>query len=223
MNTQDTTQPKQLHFALVLLISFALFNLGYIVDQTIRWSNHVEGYMNGVIHIIFLGFAWCIYLIPWSVIVFALYRCNKWRRFRTLWLLAPAVLAFLLLLIFLAVDPPTAKRTFKKMVMSPVPDSVTNLKAFRSGGGIADYTYLIYFEIDPEEFDKILKSKPYGQSDYKKNISYIEYCVKSIPPGWPSSEGWTDTESYIYSTNGWTFYFITDKEHRRVYFSANCI
>ena len=35
-------------FGRLLLISFAVFNLGYIVDETIRWSDHLQGLANGL-------------------------------------------------------------------------------------------------------------------------------------------------------------------------------
>jgi hypothetical protein len=49
MSEQPEQDKKRLHFGLLLLISFALFNLGYIVDQAVRWSDHAQGFLNGVI------------------------------------------------------------------------------------------------------------------------------------------------------------------------------
>jgi hypothetical protein len=60
MSEEPTQDKKRLHFGLLLLISFTLFNLGYIVDQTVRWSDHAQGFFNGVVHILFFGVGWCL-------------------------------------------------------------------------------------------------------------------------------------------------------------------
>jgi hypothetical protein len=57
-------------FGLLLLISFAVFNLGYIVDQTLRWSDHLQGFANGIFHIMFSGIAWCMFLLPCILVIF---------------------------------------------------------------------------------------------------------------------------------------------------------
>ncbi len=228
-----------MHFGLVLLISFAVFNLGQIVDQTFRWTNHAHGFMNGVFHVMIYGIAWCIYLIPWSLVILGLYRWRKWKRFRTAWLLGPALLACALPLAGLVVDPPTAKGTFEKMIVRPMPESVSNLKAFRSGGGIADYTYLLYFEIDPKDFDKVLKSRPFELSDGRLNDvsmfrtsvgtnsvrAAFDYFLGDDASTWPSPHDWGEVEVYEYNTENhhWWYHVVTDKEHRRVYFDAGCI
>ena len=53
----DQPKPERLHFGLLLLISFILFNIGPIIDQTIRWTNHLHGFINGVFHIMAFGVA----------------------------------------------------------------------------------------------------------------------------------------------------------------------
>ena len=45
--------PKQRSFALLLLGSFALFNGAYILDQTVRWSDHWDGFWCGLVHVVF--------------------------------------------------------------------------------------------------------------------------------------------------------------------------
>ena len=47
MRKTAPANPKPMPFGLLLLISFAVFNLGYIVDQTIRWSAHRQGHSGG--------------------------------------------------------------------------------------------------------------------------------------------------------------------------------
>ncbi|MEM8954575.1 MAG: hypothetical protein AAGD22_10530, partial [Verrucomicrobiota bacterium] len=72
----DTAQhaPKRLSFGLLLLISFVLFNIGFIIDQTIRWSDPIYGFLNGVFHVFIFGFVWIVYVLPWSLLILGLYR-----------------------------------------------------------------------------------------------------------------------------------------------------
>ena len=237
MKKEETGRVKPLHFVLALIVSFLLFNLGFIVDQTFRWSNPVEGFINGVLHMAFMGLAWCFFLLPWSLIIFALYRWRKWQRHRTAWLLAPAIAAFVLPIIGLVIERPTPRRTFAQMIVSPVPESVRNLKVFRSGGGVADYTYIIYFEIDPADFKTVIASRPFELSGRELNnvpifrTSWGTNTVRSEfrnsvgSAGWPSPYEWGEVEVYTYHTKdrGWFYHIITDKEHRKVYFDAGSI
>jgi hypothetical protein len=48
MGKTAPAHPKPMPFGRLLLISFAVFNLGYIVDETIRWSDHLQGLANGL-------------------------------------------------------------------------------------------------------------------------------------------------------------------------------
>ena len=60
--------PKQLHIALLFLYSFLLFGLAVTLNQTLRWTDHWMGFMNGVFHTRILGFAWLIiYIAPWAL------------------------------------------------------------------------------------------------------------------------------------------------------------
>jgi len=195
--------------------------------------------MNGILHIIVYGIAWTVYIVPWSLIILGLYRWRKWKRFRTAWLLGPAVLACALPIVGLAIAPPTAKGTFERIIVRPMPESISNLKAFRSGGGIADYTYVLYFEIAPQDFDKILKSRPFELSHrqlkavpmFRTSLgtnsvrSTFEYLLGDDAATWPSPHDWGEVEVYEYNTEDyyWGYRIVTDKEHRRVYFDAACM
>mgnify|MGYP000032353437 CR=1 FL=1 len=232
-----TEKRKPLHFGWVLLLSFGIFHLGPLVDQTVRWSDHLRGFMNGVFHIIFYTFGWGIYLLPWSLIVYGLYRWRKWKRFRTAWTIAPAFLVWVLVIIGFVSDPPTSKGAFEKLITRPLPESVKNLNVYRSGGGVADYTYLFYFEIDPEDFDKVLSSRAFERLELSVNDMWMFQSsgANSSRPVYkrllgdvsdlPSPHDWEEAEIYeIYTENRlWRYRILTDKTHRQVYFEAGCI
>ncbi|MDF3130084.1 hypothetical protein P0Y35_12825 [Kiritimatiellaeota bacterium B1221] len=232
-----TEKRKPLHFGWMLLISFVLFNSAPIVDQTLRWSNHFNGFVNGVFHIFFYGWAWVLYFLPWSLVIYGVYRWRKWKRYRAVWTLVPTVLIWGVVFVGFVTDPPTAKGIFERKILNPMPASVKNLRAFRAGGGVADYTYLISFDVDPEEFEAVLKSRPFERSSRKlRDLTLFRKSYGEDPQpaiyeflvgekeDWPSPYEWGEVEVYEFETENhhWWYTLITDKAHRRVFFEAGC-
>jgi len=215
---------KRLHFGLLLLISFVLFNFGYIVDQTVRWSDHAHGFLNGVFHIFFFGIAWCFYLLPWSAVMFALYRWRKWQRFRTQWVLAPAALVLIATIGGLLFQPPTPSKRFKNFAKTELPANVQNLHYHFTGGGIADYGDTYYFETTPEEVERIIsemrldEDEFYGQEGLTHTtVSPLADCPDfSTWDGAKQYRGWDDRQH-------WFYYLITDATRTKVYMMIGCI
>ena len=224
MSEQPAQNQKRLHFGLLLLISFALFNLGYVVDQTFRWSTHAQGFINGVFHILFFGIAWCLYLLPWSLIVFGLYRWRGWKRFRSQWVLAPAVLVLLATIGGLLFQPPTPSKRFKNFAKTDLPANVRNLHYHFSGGGIADYGDTYYFETTPEEVDRIINEMNLEEDEFygregltHTTVSPLDACPDySAWEGAKQYKGWDDNEH-------WFYYLITDATRTKVYMMIGCI
>ncbi|MCX6995696.1 MAG: hypothetical protein NTV49_01080 [Kiritimatiellaeota bacterium] len=218
----EQAKPERLHFGLLLLISFALFNIGPIIDQTIRWTDHLHGFINGVFHILMFGIAWYIYILPWSLVIFALYRWRKWKRFRTHWVLAPVLLAVATTLWSLIVDPPTPTNRFKRFAHAELPSNARNLHFYFSGGGIADYSDTYYFETIPEEVDRLVarmnleKDEFYGKED-------VSYTPITALPGCPNFTAWNGAQQYRHDNKGWFYYLITDASKTQVYILIGCI
>ena len=103
METEETTTPKRLLYAIVLLLSFLFFTAGFAIEQTFRWTNHFDGFMNGLIQGAIFGVTFClIFILPWSLLIHALCR---WRRSQES--PNPLILA------------PPMRRRLRKMVRSP--------------------------------------------------------------------------------------------------------
>lgn len=215
---------KRLHFGLLLLISFALFNLGYIVDQTVRWSDHAQGFFNGVVHILFFGIAWCFYLLPWSLIVFALYRWRGWKRFRTQWALAPAVLVLLAMIGGLLFQPPTPSRRFKGFAKTELPSNARNLHYHFSGGGVADYGDTYYFETTPDEVGRIIGDMRLEADEFYGREGLTHTSVSRLP-GCPDFSTWKGAKQYKGwdDRQHWFYYLITDATRTKVYMMIGCI
>jgi hypothetical protein len=224
MNETDQSKPKQTHFGLVLLSSFVIFNLGYIVDQTIRWSNHLQGFMNGIFHIMVYGMMWCVCILPWSFLIFGLYRWRKWKRFRLHWVLAPAVLAFCFSVGSICLNPPTASNRFKRFAKTELPSNAENLHYRFSGGGIADYMDTYYFETSPEEVDRIIDDMNLAE-DACYGREGLTHTAVSTLPDCPDFESWKDAKQYKGwdDRKHWFYYLIVDSSRTKVYMVIGCI
>lgn len=215
---------KCLHFGLLLLISFALFNLGYIVDQAVRWSDHVQGFFNGVVHILFFGIAWCFSLLPWSLIVFALYRWCGWKRHRAQWVLAPAVLVLLAMIGGLLFQPPTPSRRFKSFAKAELPRNARSLHYHFTGGGVADYGDTYYFETTPEEVGRIIGEMRLDEDEFYGQEGLTDTNVSRLP-GCPDFSAWEGARQYKGwdDKQHWFYYLITDGTRTKVYMMVGCI
>lgn len=218
------------------MISLAVFELPMVLFAVFTWSDHSEGLKYGLLFCVpMMGLVWFLLVLPWSLVVLWLYRWRGWRRFRTAWVLAPSVIWLLFPVGSLLIDPPTPKRMFELLVVSPMPESVSNLRMFRSGGVPAPLRCLFYFEIAPEDFPTILESKPFtlatqklgdpppfwpSTDDKSEMVSTIRALVGDAS-SWPMPDGWEGIEVYRYLTEGETEYtVVADQEHRRIYFYA---
>lgn len=224
MSSSNKNHGKQLHFFIVMLISFALFSLGYIIDQTIRWSEPLSGFINGMFHVFVFGIVWCVYLLPWNLIIFGLYRWRKWARFRTPLILAPACLALLLSLIGLATNPPTPSNRFKAFTKIDLPHETINLHYFFSGGGITDYTDIYYFETSSDEVTRLITQLELEQDKTRPDSEYF-HCSIRVLPNCPDYLTWTGATYYRGwdERQHWFYELITDSSRTKVYVMIGCI
>ena len=208
----DQKQTKQLHISLALLMSFLVFNLGFVVDQSLRWSNHLQGFMNGIFHIMVYGIVWFVYLIPWSLIIFGLYRWKKWSRFRTAWLLTPSVLISTAIIIGLLISPPSPHKRFLRFTKTQLPSNAKELLYEFSGGGLADYSDTYYFRTTPEEIDRLITEMNLMEDGRFKDDHYIPI---HSPADWPDFKGWNNSKLYQASSDkGWFYYYLLVNEDR---------
>lgn len=213
---------KRLHFGLLLILSFAVFNLGFVVDSVFRWSNPLDGLANGIFHVMVYGIVWGIYLLPWSLFIYGLYRWRKWRRFRTAWVLAPSVLIFVLSIVSLVMNPPDPERRFLSFAKTKLPEKCQNLHYNFSGGGLADYGDTYYFETTPEDVDKLVATMQLSKDEVFGVMEFSNSPISPLPD-WPDYKTWGNPVQYKRYDDGWFYYLITDESKTRVYVLVGCI
>lgn len=222
MSRIEPIQPAKaprLPFALLLVISYALFNLGLLIDQTIRWTDHWRGFQNGVAHILAFTFSWCFACLPWSLIIYAL---NEWKGYfapRAVWVLAFPGAIFLATLAFLVLDPPTARARFKYVSGVALPATAQDVHASFSGGFFADHTDIYYFRIIQEEMTRLLEDLQFKDGRHFKSTHFPPDSPLNPLPGCPDFRSWSDAQFYSGEIEGspWFFNMIVNDTKTEAY------
>ncbi len=95
MDDVNKVTAKPPGFGTLLAISFGLFNVGFIIEQAVRWTDSLLGFLSGIKFVYASALVWAVFVLPWSLMIAALYRWQKWQRSRASWILAPAVVMLL--------------------------------------------------------------------------------------------------------------------------------
>lgn len=214
---------KPMHFAAALILSFVIFNAGYVVSQTLGWSNHLAGLANGIFHSLFFVFGWAMLFIPWGIAVYASFRKRQDKRRRTQWILAPAWIVFIIFLGGIAFDYPTPKKRFERLAKVDFPSQVDGLRTQFTGGGIADYGDTYYFKTTSAEIDRIIREK-----GMKEDLSFGKFgksdtIIKPIQ-GCPDFDEWEGAKQYRWmdSQLHWFMYLIIDSAKTQAYIFVGC-
>tara|TARA_R110002049_G_scaffold65450_1_gene171902 strand:- start:9 stop:686 length:678 start_codon:yes stop_codon:yes gene_type:complete len=225
MESDETSKPKQTHFALLLVFSFIAFPVGYSIDQTFRWTNHWEGFLSGLIQGVMLAVPWClIYVLPWSLIIFGIYRWRRFERFRTQWILAPSLLMVFVIVGLLIFDPPTPANRFESFARTALPADVRDLHYRFTGGGFADYGDTYYFGTSPSEVERLVRDMGLEQNEAYSSGSMSHSGFPPLPgcPDYNTWEGATQFEGWD-DRQHWFYYLITDSTRTQVYVIVGCI
>lgn len=210
-----------MHIAKAFLLSFGIFCCGLVVDQTLRWTNPWAGMVNGLFQCIYVGIAWSFYLVPWTLLIFGLYRWRKWKRFRTHWLVAPSAVLFVFVTVGLLVEPPTAANRFRSRAKIELPATATDLHYSFSGGGLADYSDEYYFKCRPEDVQKLIEGMKLSLDTSYKGPG--DYTIISGLPGCPDPDSWTGSAQYRKNEETWFYYLLTNQSKSEVYIFIGCI
>ena len=214
---------KPMHFAAALMLSFVIFNAGYVISQTLSWSNHLAGLANGIFHSLFLAFGWAMLFIPWGIAVFVSFRRRQDKRWRTQWILAPAWIVFIFFIVGLVFDYPTPKKRFERLAKVDFPSQVNGLCTRFTGGGVADYGDTYYFKTTSAEIDRIIREKGMDEDLSFEIYGKPDTFIKPIP-GCPDFTEWEGAKQYRWmdSQLHWFMYLITDSAKTQAYIFIGC-
>jgi hypothetical protein len=219
----ETTSAKPMRLVLALLLAMPLFGAGYVVEQTIRWTNHIDGLLNGLFHMAFFGIASTIYLIPWALIVHFSYRKRASQARRTLWMLGPSILMSLLVLSGLFTDPPTPQNRFRNFAKTELPTEMSDLTAYFRGGGVSDYGDTYYFKTSSAEIERLIREMKLEEDEYFSKQESPHSFIKVLP-GCPDYAEWVGAKKYEGwdDRNHWFYHLITDSAKSQAYIFVGC-
>lgn len=213
---------KPIHIAWVLVISFAVFHVGPIIDQSARWTDHYFGFMNGLFMSLLLSIIWIVAVVPWLLLVYGLYRWHGWTRYRTAIALVPSFLMLLVSLGELAFRPPDPYKRFEQFAHTPIPKSATSLHFHHEGGGFADYGDVYYFVCSKGDAQALIGALAVSLLEGEGVDSYASFRTL---PGAPDFHSWPGRRIYqrYDEKRGWFYHVVTDASETQVYVSLSCI
>ncbi len=217
MKPPATRQPPLL---LLLAVSFALFTASFIVDQALRWTNPVDGFLNGLFHVMFTGPAWLFMgLIP-GLLIQGLYRWRGWKRFRTMAIISPGLVYFVIGLSGLITSPPTAAGRLKKTGGVELPSTARDILTRFTGGGLTDYSDIYYFHCSPADTAQLIQALQLEPLELAEEKERAGQSPGPIPPGWPDPSTWHESTTYKrwIEERGRSYTLLTDSSREQVYF-----
>jgi hypothetical protein len=213
---------KQLPYALLMVASFVVFNLGQVIHEAARWTDHGAGFMNGVVHLVLYCIIWGLLLIPWRLAVEGICMWRKWWRFRSAVVLAPAILFLLTAIASMLFFPPNPEKRFARFSKTSLPADCKNLKCHFEGGGIRDYDDAYVFETTPDEVQRLVREM---KLKHDKAFGYDGFFLERPRDGFPDFRKWRGVTCYrsFNRNSSWFYKLITDHTHTRVYVIIGCI
>ena len=225
METEETQKQKRLHYAIVLLLSFLFFTAGFAIEQTFRWTNHFDGFMNGLIQGAIFGVTFClIFILPWSLLIHALCRWRRSQESPNLLILAPSILFFIAMIGSLVIDPPNPRNRFKEFANTELPSNASNFHYRFTGGGIVDYQDTYYFTTTPAEVKRMIAEMNLEEDEIFDRKGMSPTNIDPLP-GCPDFSSWEGAKQFKGwdDQKQWFYYLITDATKTKVYMKVGCI
>lgn len=221
---EEVDPAKPMRLVSAFLLSLPLFGAGYVAAQTIRWTNHVDGLLNGLFHMAFFCLAVPIYLIPWALIVHFCYRKRASQARRTLWMLGPSLLMSLLAIAGLFIDPPTPHQRFKRFTKTELPTNISDLRTNFRGGGVSDYGDTYYFKTSSAEIDRLIHEMKLEEDEYHSQQESPDSFIKVLPDS-PDYRKWVGGKKFVAwdDRKRWFYHLITDSAKTQAYIFVGCI
>ena len=219
---EEVNSAKPMHFGLAAFLSLPIAGVGFVISQTVRWTDHMAGFVNGLFHLLFMSFVWPIYMVPWCLAVWFSYRKRESKRHRTLWILGPAILLSLVGVLGVVIDPPSPEKRFEAFTKTRLPTNHSDLEVHFSGGGVADYGDTYYFKTTPSEIDRLIREMKMEEETLSEH-GFAWTQMKQLP-GSPDFKSWKGARQYKWfdSKLHWFSYLITDAAKTQAYIFVGC-
>lgn len=211
--------PTKLPQKLILLTySFLIFIAAIVLDQSIRWTNHFDGALNGLIQTVATGPSWLLFILPLSGLLYGLTTWLGKPQYQSRALLAPALGFLAFILLNLVFDPPTVANRLYRFTGAQLPVTANAIRSHFSGGLLADYDDIYYFTADSADTNTLIAQLQLAPAKFDRDM-----LSSPAFPGWPDPQLWLNRVVYRGGDDKWNYYLATDAAHEKVYLSVSCI
>lgn len=206
---------RQPRFWLPLAGSFGLFTGAYVLDQAFRWTEPIDGMLNGVGHIFVTGLLWVPFGLLPALVLHGIFRWRGWERFYAFAIIAPAIAALAYIIVGLIVAPTTPARWLKAVTGADLPASARDIKAHFSGGGLADPYCIYFFRCSPAETSRLIEALNLKSDQCNDQSPFTNAPFAS----WPDPSTWKGSTRYCGGKNqgAWVYELLKDASGEQVY------
>lgn len=176
-------------------------------EQTLNWTDHRRGFINGVVHGILLFPFCCAFAGVWFFLILGIVEKFRpgWRNWFS------AMLPAIYLLVTVKWSVPSPMERFQAITAISLPSEIADLHSTHKGGGFADHRHTYSFTTAPEETERMIeKLNLKGPEPLDIEDFYFQ------PPN--GFGGWETPVVYKGEKEiGWYFDLVTDKSRRKVF------
>jgi len=218
MTKEKKNQQNKLYFKAIIIISFLVFTMSYLIAQTFKWTDQYQGFLSGCSHFVPLCKIWCYYILPWSIVVYLLYRLNKLIRIKAQCLiLAPVILACVYHTASVLTTPLAPNTRFQRFSKTHLPPNLQDFSYNFSGGGFDCFADLYYFRTSPREVDRLISNlQLYIETRYGKiPVKTQNSAIKDFP----TLSSWTNATQYVRFNDELSCYLATNEGRNEVFIS----
>lgn len=214
------TPHRQLHPALVLVASFFIFIGSFILNQVVRCSDLVDGIVSGLCFLPVSSIGWILDALLPGLLIYALYRWRRWKRFQAVAILSPALATLAFIIAGFIFDPPTPAHRLKKFTGADLPLSAHDLRTHFSGGGLADFEDTYFFRCSPADTEKLIKALDLSPASMELPPPTL---LKAPFPSWPDPGTWSGSTLYQgwRDEGAWSYDLRTDPSREQVYLQVS--
>lgn len=217
---ESTTRRKGLQFVFALFLSFVFFVGGFVIHQHLKWMPEHYDWTWIIVYMVYGVPLWCILMLPWSGLIFGLFKWRKWSRFRSAWIVGPSLLFFVHFVGFRDTAPPDPKERFKRLAKAELPADITDLRSHFTGYGLlSDTSDTYYFRCTPAQVDRLIAEMRLGPPRAYKSIA--DYPWIKSPARWPDLKDWEGASYYRRDGEGdhmgWSYELVMNQARTEVY------
>ena len=207
----------------MFLWSWLIFWAGYLLAETVSWSNRWDGLGFGLRSTPLVLVTFGVLMPPLVMLTVAIWKWRNWPpEYRTLCAIYPALVFALMAAVTTLGNGAAPAGRFRKAYGSGLPEDAHELHVFFSRTGFWAAQDAFAFQTTPEAARALLAAHPFAPStaDLWAGSTRTAYLLQQTGgPGWPDPRTWTGLKAYTCADNPAPHHFelMTDTTMTKVF------